>query len=82
MSKIIDYEIAFNPTTRKGNIHFRQEGGKPVTLKDLPADEFTAIAAILSHPHSYGSGQWIHTGVQNIGDRASEGLFQTSETDD
>lgn len=75
--KIVSYEMGFNPETGKGNIHFFEEGNpNPFHLKGLPAEEFTALAAVLATDNAYGNGEWIHTGLQAIGTRFESADFE------
>ncbi|HLP55079.1 MAG TPA: hypothetical protein VK151_08625 [Fluviicola sp.] len=67
MAKIDSYRIGFNPTTNLGLIEFH-EVGRPnaATIGNLPADEFSAIAAVLATGEAYAEGQWIHSGIESL----------------
>lgn len=70
MSKVKDYRIGFNPTTKRGLIEFRTETSPAMhKLQNLTADEFNAIASVLASGEAYAAGQWIHSGVESLSEK-------------
>lgn len=60
--KIIDYRLEFIPEIGLGSIQFHEEGNAtPISLPNLRADVFCAMAEILSHPNAYAEKGRIMT---------------------
>jgi hypothetical protein len=71
--KIIDYRLEFTPTSGLGNIYFHEEGSStPISLPNLHADVFCALAQILFHPNAYAERGKIIVINENGGNKLVE----------